>query len=363
MNLQQLSLLNYRNYTRASFSFESRSIHCLCGRNAQGKTNLIEAIYYLSHLRSFRTNQIQSLIQREKDFFRLEAVIESSNRHKDLSVIVSDHKKHLCIDQDPISRYSDFVGILNAVLFCPDDLTLFSQSPRLRRHFIDMELIKLSHTYTKTLTHFQKILRQRNKLLKDEDPDAALLAVYTEQMIQDECIIMSQRSHFIEELMEHARRLYPFFSKNEERIDAQYQTFAQEYTPQTLQASYDAFLDRDRRYRQTNLGIHKDDVRFLLNGEDISEVASQGQKRSFLLALKLGLVEIIKEKTQQYPIFLLDDVFSELDDVRKEQLIQNLPKDMQIFITTTEPMEISWFQSRSVHFYSVDQGYIQEVEV
>lgn len=109
------------------------------------------------------------------------------------------------------------------------------------------------------------------------------------------------------------------------------------------------------------MGIHKDDIQFLLNGIPIAECASQGQKRSFLLALKLGLVQIIKEKTQQYPILLLDDVFSELDSHRKAQLIQHLPKDMQIFITTTEPVDTAWFTARSVHCYNVDQGQIQEV--
>lgn len=361
MNLKELSLLNFRNYTSSSFSFEPNSIHILCGKNAQGKTNLIEAVYYLSHLRSFRTNQMNSLIQTDKDYFRMEAQIENHGQNQDLAVIVSQQKKHLFLYKNPVNRYSDFVGVLNAVLFCPDDLMLFHQSPKNRRHFIDMELIKLSHTYTKTLSHFQKILRYRNKLLKQEKIDDALLSIYTDQIIKDECIIMKQRSLFISQLMDRASQFYPFFSDKKEVIDARYCTFVSDFSFDALKQVYDSHLEKDKRYHQTNMGIHKDDVQFLLNGIPIAECASQGQKRSFLLALKLGLVQIIKEKTQQYPILLLDDVFSELDSNRKAQLIQHLPKDMQIFITTTEPVDAAWFTARSVHCYNVDQGQIQEV--
>lgn len=363
MNLRQLSLCNYRNYEKASFSFEPSSIYCFIGKNAQGKTNLVEAIYYLSHLRSFRTNQIKSLIQKDKDFFRIEATIENQQRLQNLSIILSEQKKQLFLYKNPVHRYSDFVGIVNAILFCPDDLMLFHQSPKNRRHFIDLELIKLSHTYTKTLSHFQKMLRSRNKLLKQDFIDEDLLSVYTDQLIQDSCIIMQQRFSFIQQLIRIAKELYPFFSDEKEEIDAQYLTFTSDYSKDNLKKIYAQALEKDKKYHQTNIGIHKDDIRFLLNGQPIAEVASQGQKRSYLLALKLALVEIIKEKTKQYPILLLDDVFSELDETRKEQLIQHLSKDMQIFITTTEDMDPSWFQNRNVYFYQIEKGHIQEVNI
>lgn len=218
MNLRQLSLCNYRNYEKASFSFEPSSIYCFIGKNAQGKTNLVEAIYYLSHLRSFRTNQIKSLIQKDKDFFRIEATIENQQRLQNLSIILSEQKKQLFLYQNPVHRYSDFVGIVNAILFCPDDLMLFHQSPKNRRHFIDLELIKLSHTYTKTLSHFQKMLRSRNKLLKQDFIDEDLLSVYTDQLIQDSCIIMQQRFSFIQQLIRIAKELYPFFPMKKRKL-------------------------------------------------------------------------------------------------------------------------------------------------
>ena len=125
--------------------------------------------------------------------------------------------------------------------------------------------------------------------------------------------------------------------------------------------SYENTILKDKKYKQTNIGIHRDDIQFLLNGEDVSEVASQGQKRSFLLALKLGLSQMVFEKTGQYPILLLDDVFSELDEFRKRELIRILPKQMQIFITTVEKIDLSWFKNRNVLFYEVENGFVKEV--
>ena len=364
MNVNHLKLIHFRNYENTSFSFDSNCIHYLYGKNAQGKTNLIEAIYFLSHLHSFRTNQLNSLVMNEKESLIIEAKVESHKQNEQLKVVVSHQKKHLFRFFDPVTKYSDFVGIVNAILFCPDDMMIFSQSPRFRRRFIDMELIKLSKTYTTTLSHYQKILKERNLALKQKEINEDLISIYTMQMIEDEKIILTQRKHFIEQLMIKAKEIYPFFSKQQEVISAKYETFISldEDLDKKLNQAYAKSFIKDKMYHQTTLGIHKDDIQFLLNGTNINEVASQGQKRSFLLALKLGLAEIIYEKSHQYPILLLDDVFSELDDIRKKQLIERLPLNMQIFITTTELMKPEWFKSRPVKFYEIEKGSIKEVD-
>ncbi len=364
MNIERLELIHFRNYDKANFSFEKNCIHCLYGKNAQGKTNVIESIYFLSHLHSFRTSQLNNLVKEGEDSFIIRTRIETKGRKEDLQVIFSDRKKHLFRYQDPIKKYSDFVGIVNAVLFCPDDMMMFQQSPRIRRHFIDIELIKLSIKYTSTLSHYQKVLHARNMLLKEEDPDRFLMETYTEQLIQDQMVIIRQRNQFVKELIGYAQKLYPFFSREEEIIDAKYRTFvpADDSLKENLEAVYQSSLDRDKRYRQTTLGIHKDDLDFLINGKLLREIASQGQKRSFLLALKLGLAKMIERKTGQYPILLLDDVFSELDDYRRKQLIRMLPESMQIFITTTEKTDPSWFHGRAVRFYEIRNGNAKEVK-
>ena len=362
MNLISLELFHFRNYEKQSFSFEENCIHCLCGKNAQGKTNLIESIYFLSYLHSFRTRQVSSMVQNDNDFFKIHGLVENKQRKEDLKIVVSEKKKYLYRYQNPVNRFSDFVGIVNAVLFCPDDMIIF-QSPKQRRHLIDMELIKLSKTYTSTLSAYQKLLKERNFALKSHQIDSILIQTYTEQIIEQQQIIIRQRSHFVKDLVDKAKSLYPLFSSGNENIDAYYRTFIEidDSMKQSLIEAYEKSYEKDVRYKQTTMGIHKDDIVFLLNGKEMDQVASQGQKRSFLLALKLALCQIIYEKSNQYPILLLDDVFSELDDFRKKSLIQSLPKEMQIFITTTEELDKSWFSNRKSHIYNVEKGTIKEV--
>ena len=361
MNIQTLKFYHFRNYENASFSFEPNCIHVLYGDNAQGKTNVIESIYFLSLLRSFRTSHLQNLIKQGEDSFVIGAQVESKGRREDLKIVVSESKKHLYRFNNSVPKYSSFIGIVNAILFCPDDLNLFSQSPRYRRKFIDMELIKLSKTYTSTLSHYQKLLKERNQALKQYKVDEALIQIYTAQMIDDQKIILLQRNHFIKKLIEKVKKIYPLFSKDQAQIDAVYETFVDldDHLDDHLQSAYQKTKAKDFQYRTTSVGIHKDDIIFTLNGVPIIEIASQGQKRSVLLALKLALAQIIYEKSNQYPILLLDDVFSELDIERRRRFIQMLPKEMQIFITTTERMDLDWFD-RPVKFYKVENGTMEE---
>ena len=170
-------------------------------------------------------------------------------------------------------------------------------------------------------------------------------------------ILYEVTNEFLNSLMIKARELYPFFSNEKEYIDAKYITFID--LDGDMKEAYAKVFEKEKKYHQTLIGIHRDDILFELNGKAVCEVASQGQKRSFVLALKLGLAQIIYEKSGQYPILLLDDVFSELDNLRKRQLIEKLPNDMQIFITTTERLNMHW--NREVRFYDIEQGRIKEV--
>lgn len=360
MNIKKLKFYHFRNYDKASFSFEKNAVHVLQGKNAQGKTNIVEGIYFLSLLRSFRTNKTVNMIRHGQSSFVIEAEVETKGRVEELKAAVSGTKKQLFRFNDPVARYSEFVGTVNAVLFCPDDMTLFSDSPAARRKFIDMELIKLSRSYTATLSHYQKLLKERNQALKQPYPDQTLIGIYTKQMITDQKIIIRQRAAFVKDLMEKAQKLYPFFSGGEEKIDAIYETFAKEEDTETaMEKMYAKTLERDIQYKNTQIGIHKDDFLFLLNGMPVVQIASQGQKRSALLSLKLGLAQIIYEKDGQYPILLLDDVFSELDQDRRKKLIEMLPHEMQIFITSAEPIPKDWFD-RPVKFYEIENGTVKE---
>lgn len=363
MNIKSLRLIHFRNFENVEFNFKENYIHCFYGKNAQGKTNLVESIYFLSHLHSFRTNDFTNMIQNSFDQMLVEARVESCHRMSNVKVVVSNQKKHLFHNDNSIKKYSDFVGIVNAISFCPDDILLFNAPRKVRRNFIDMELIKLSKKYTFTLSRYNRTLKNRNAALKQENVNKELIQVYTSQMIEDEVIIIQQRTTFLKNLMKYANELYPFFSREKEKLDARYVTFidCSQNLKNQIGKSYENSFDKDCLYKQTNYGIHRDDIQFLLNGKNVSEMASQGQKRSFLLALKLGLAKMIYEKTKQYPILLLDDVFSELDESRKRELLSILPENMQIFITTAEKINISWFGNRKVQFYEVTNGFVKEV--
>lgn len=360
MNVETLHLENFRNYRSSTLTFYQRGIHCLYGQNAQGKTNVLEALYCLSYIQSFRTRSSQALIRQGEMFYRLQAKITSRNQKKDLCMIGQGNKKHLFLFQDPVSKYSQFVGVLNAILFCPDDMDLFRNAPRLRRRFMDLEMVKLSKSYTSTLSHYQAVLKERNQALKQSKVDRILVDTYTSQLIQDQKTIIEQRSRFAKRLEDHAKALYPFFSKEKESLRIEYSTFVdvdQDLIKQ-LEHAYDQSYLKDLQYKQTTIGIHRDDLLFKLGNHLLTEVASQGQKRSVLLAVKLALCQMIYEKTYEYPILLLDDVFSELDANRQRQFVMHLPKDMQIFITSTYPIEM---RDRDVYLYQVNQGEIKEV--
>lgn len=361
MNINTLKFSHFRNYEAASFSFEPDAVHVFYGRNAQGKTNILESIYFLSHLRSFRTSKTVSLIQHEQPGFVIDAIIEKKGRKEDLKVVTTENKKKLYRFGNTVPTTSSFVGIVNAILFCPDDLTLFSQSPKARRQFMDLELVKLSKSYTATLSHYQKMLKERNNVLKSNANNSVLIDTYTSQMIEDQCVLIEQRSQFLSLLELKANEILPFFSKHQETLSIRYKTCLDPDSDIAMQLDklYKESLARDKLYRNTNTGIHKDDIEFCLNGKVLTQTASQGQKRSVLLSIKLALAQIIRDKTGEYPILLLDDVFSELDEYRRGQLIARLPKEMQIFITTTEELSPAWFD-RPARFYTIENGKMKE---
>lgn len=362
MNIQKLNLTHFRNFESASFSFDPETVHVLYGRNAQGKTNLLESIYYLSHLRSFRTKKLPSLVKHGQNDFRIECELETRERTEELAAAFSANKKHLFRYGNPVSSYSSFVGILNAVLFCPDDLNLFSLSPAVRRQFMDMELVKLSKSYTSTLSHFQKLLKERNLVLKERVPDRTLAFTYSDLMAKDQAVLIKQRAEFLRRLELEANCLLPFFSKKEEEVlKIRYVTCTNPEgdIEQDLKSQYEDDWKQDSFRHYTRTGAHKDDIEFYLNDVLLTQTASQGQKRTVLLCLKLALTKLIRETRGEYPILLLDDVFSELDVPRRIQLIRQIPEGMQVFITTTELIPPEWFD-RPARFYTVDHGVMKE---
>lgn len=358
MILRKIHLSHFRNYSNVSFDF-SEGINYIVGKNAQGKTNLLESIYYLSTTKTHRSVSDEGLIQKNEQYFRIIGELERKQRKIDLKCIGSTKGKNLFAYGNPIKKISDFVGICNAVLFSPDDMNLFSAQPKVRRRFIDLELSKLSKTYLSYLNEYDHLLKERNAYLKNETICRDFLSVLNERMAECQCVILRQRSRFMQDLIDISKSFYFDLSNDDTQLDVVYKTFVDlkcddEKLKEEILKSYDVSFERDCTFKNTEKGIHKDDFILLMNGDDVNVVASQGQKRTILLAMKVGIVKMIEKIIQDEPLLLLDDVFSELDCDRRHKLLNLLPQNIQIFITATDFIEEDF--DRSVKRIVIENG-------
>lgn len=368
MKIRQLKLRNFRNYTNCTLQF-SDGIHIFYGKNAQGKTNLLEAFLYLSTTRSHRSNRDAHLIQYQKDAFFIQGDVWKQQRREILRISVSNEGKNLFLFDKSIPNVSSFIGAFNAILFAPDDMHLFQASPKARRKFIDMEMSKLSKTYMSTLNQTLKLLKDRNVILKQAHPDVHYLTVLNEQLSKLQAVMIRQRHFFIEKLSKWGNHYYQLISKDHTTFDIIYQSCIdfdenQEKMIQELLEGYQKNIEKDLHFKVTTLGIHKEDYRFMIDGKAVEQHASQGQKRSILLALKLAMVTLIYEITNEYPVLLLDDVFSELDEIRKKRLFEMIPMEVQVFIASAEIDKKYLKQlSRPITIWEIEAGHVKGKEI
>lgn len=364
MILKKMRIHQFRNYEDQTLLFD-QGIQYITGKNAQGKTNLLEAILYLSTTRSHRVSDDEELIQENRDYFLINGILEKGNRNMELRIHVSKEGKNLFLYKNPIRKVSDFIGTCNAVMFCPDDLTLFQAAPRVRRRFIDMELSKMSKSYMNALTTANRLLKERNAALKQDLVNREYVEVIDCQFIDLQILIMKQRKKFLDELLACSKSFYEELSQDQSELAYTYVSGSpynedEDTMKQALREKYDKNWQRDCMLKQTLTGFHKDDVTFTLSGKDMASYASQGQKRSALLALKLGIVFMNKEITHEYPILLLDDVFSELDEYRRKKLLEILPEEVQIFITATDRYSIPSASGKRITDWYVENGIIKK---
>lgn len=342
MILQKLHLVHYRNYENHTFEF-CNGINYIVGKNAQGKTNLLESIYYCSTTKTHRNVEDVCCITEGYDSFKIDALLLKKNRKVDLTAIYSKSGKNLYLYRNPVKRVSDFIGFMNAVIFSPNDMNLFSAQPKVRRRFMDIELSKCSKTYMGKLNEFYRVLKQRNAYLKMDKVDETYLCILDEKCAELESILLMQRYKFLRDLSEISNEFYKCLSKDNTEILIEYKTFVKIDEPDKMKNEilkvYRENRQRDLFLKTTDKGIHKDDFVLMMNGKNAEEYASQGQKRTILLALKVGIVKLIEKIIQDEPILLLDDVFSELDETRRRTLLELLPKELQIFISTTEMID------------------------
>ncbi|MBW9212501.1 MULTISPECIES: DNA replication/repair protein RecF [Terrabacteria group] len=336
MYIKSLRLSHYRNYQELQVSFQP-NINVIVGKNAQGKTNLIEALYYLSLCRSFRTSQDQALIQNGEEYADLVCWLKEEKQESYLRCILHEKGKSLFIGKTNVSKTSEFIGRLNVVLFSPEDIYIFSQAPRARRKFMDQELMKLSKKYLFHLTRYNTLLKERNVLLKKASIDETMLDILDKQMVTSEVEILKRRSSFLKFINQEIERLFQSLSGMKLRLQVVMNNGIEvdKIDEEILLKAHLFSRQKDIEYHITNVGIHRGDIQFRLADNDILLSASQGQKRLVMIAFKLAILHYIEFISKRKAVVLLDDVLSELDLERQKRLLDAVKNGYQCFITTT----------------------------
>lgn len=345
MLINTISLNGFRNYDAVDLSF-SEGVNVFLGENAQGKTNMVESIYFLALARSHRTNKVKELIGWEKDFAKVSGEIKKTRATVPLEIVVSNRGKKAKINRLEQSKLSKYVGQLNVILFAPEDLNLVKGSPSIRRRFIDIELGQMNPIYLHHLVEYQKILKQRNQYLKQasssKEFDTIYLDILTEQLAKESAEVIFDRAKFTKQLQEWAKPIQDEISQSKEELKINYVTVIDDENIRQKELIYNQLIDLYKKnqekeiYRQTTLiGPHRDDLEFYINDYNVQTYGSQGQQRTVALSVKLAEIELMKEMTSEYPVLLLDDVLSELDDNRQTHLLKAIENKVQTFLTTT----------------------------
>ena len=345
MKLTNLQLQNFRNYESVQLEFTD-GVHVFIGENAQGKTNLMESIYALAMTKSHRTTNDKELIGWNKEFATIKGTVEKTATKTNLELQFSKKGKIAKVNYLEQKRLSSYLGNLNVILFAPENLTLVKGSPQNRRKFVDMELGQMSSLYLYDLVEYNRVLKQRNTYLKQlaikkKQPDE-YLEVLSEMLSELASKIVFHRLDFMKQLEALAIPIHDQLSLGREKFSVSYQAtipLEDGLTPSQMKEIYiDQFKKNQTRESDqatTLIGPHRDDLIFYLNEIPVQTYGSQGQQRSTVLSLKLAEIELMKLSTGEYPLLLLDDVLSELDDDRQTHLIKAIENKVQTFITTT----------------------------
>ncbi|WP_042354590.1 DNA replication/repair protein RecF [Bacillus rubiinfantis] len=371
MYIESLNLKDYRNYQELFVEFENK-VNVILGENAQGKTNVMEAIYVLAMAKSHRTSNDKDLIRWDQDYATIEGRVKKQHSSLPLQLVISKKgKKAKCnhIEQQKLSQY---VGNMNVVMFAPEDLNLVKGSPQVRRRFIDMEIGQVSPVYLHDSGQYQKILQQRNHFLKmmqiKKQSDLTMLDILTEQFIGMAVKIVLRRFEFLRLLQNWAKPIHQGISRGLESLEIQYKPSVDVLDSLDLskivasfQEKFEKVKNREIERGTTLFGPHRDDILFFVNGRDVQTFGSQGQQRTTALSVKLAEIELIHAEIGEYPILLLDDVLSELDDYRQSHLLNTIQGKVQTFVTTTNVDGIDHQTLKEASTFEVVSGDVKKL--
>lgn len=360
MIIDDLKLLNFRSYSTLNLKFNPK-LNIIYGMNGAGKTNIVEAIYALSLTKSFRTNNDNLMIMRDKNVSKVEANIINENT-KNYQLILQNHEKKVKINNNKIDKLSDYVADIFMILFNPDDLKIIKESPALRRKFINIELSQLDRNYILYLNGYNKILKQRNIYLKEMYINGTLsknyLDIMTEKMVDFGLKIYEIRKKFINEVSKTISENYlKIFEHGDLTIK-----YVSDYNDkkENILKKYQHYLKKDMLLGKTTFGIHRDDIDFELDGYSLKDCGSEGQQKNAIIAFKLSEIDIVNKEKGYYPILIFDDLSSELDKNKINNILGMFDEKVQTFITTTS---IDYFSENILNNAQVIKVNNSNVEV
>jgi DNA replication and repair protein RecF len=370
--IDNLILTNYRNYKKNEVAFENK-VNVILGENAQGKTNLMEAIYVLAIAKSHRTSNDKDLIRWDEEYAKIEGRANRKKGPLSLQLVISTKGKKAKLNHIEQQRLSQYIGAMNIVMFAPEDLNLVKGNPQVRRRFLDMEIGQVSPIYMHDLSTYQKILQQRNHYLKQlqrqKEKNTTMLEVLTSQLTEVAAKIVKKRFEFLYLLQKWAEPIHKGISRGLETLEIQYKASIDVSEKVDLskmievyEQKFDKIRDREIERGMTLAGPHRDDLLFFVNGRDVQTFGSQGQQRTTALSLKLAEIELIHSEIGEYPILLLDDVLSELDDFRQSHLLNTIQGKVQTFVTTTSVEGIDHETLKQAAQFIVNAGAIEKLK-
>lgn len=361
MKIHQLKLLNFRNYEKLELDF-SPNYNIIYGNNGSGKTNLVESIYVLALTKSFRGSIDKVLIMNNKDVCRVEGIVQDKYENK-YKIVIKDGGKRVKINNTKVDKLSDYISKISVVLFNPDDLRFIKDSPSVRRKAINLEISQINNVYLKNLNMYNKLLKQRNSYLKTTNINAnsssEYLDVLTSKLIDYGEKIYLSRKKYIDLLNQRIGDIYNSICDIED-LKLEYVSDYKNFDKDKINLKYKDNLNRDIILGKTSFGVHHDDVRFKFKGYNIRDYGSEGQQKNAIIAYKLTELEIFYQVRGNYPILILDDLFSELDRFKINNILNLISKDIQTFITTTDIDKINEDILYMSKLFEVNDGCVME---
>ena len=364
MKINNLQLKNYRNYDKLDINFSDK-LNIIFGSNGSGKTNIIEAIYFLSLTKSFRTNDDSNIIKKETPLTVIKGTVVAEDVTK-YQLELNNEGKTVYIDGDKIKKISDYISRINIVLFNPLDTKMISDSPQVRRKILNIDISQVQKEYLIILSDYNKVLKHRNAYLKQlylsANSSKEYVDILTKKLIELGLKIYNFRKEYIERINKNITNIYKEIFEYG-KLTIKYKSYFANKTEEQLLESYQHNYDKEMAFGKTLNGVHHDDIVFLLDGIDIKDYGSVGQQKNAIISFKLSELSIMKDYRGHYPILVLDDLFSELDSQKINNIIGMLNKDVQTFITTTNIDKIDENLLKNSWIFKVEKQNVERVEI